>query len=249
MDSQGGGVDRLPVVLIHGAGGSHLDWPAGIRRIKGFRVISLDLPGHGRSDGSACGSVVEYADALNSYFRSASIFRALVIGYCLGGQIAVQFAMDHPEQCGGLGLIASGIHFHLPDDLYEMIPNPATYPQALKTLQSLWLNNTQPGSQFDLLSKRVFTVRQGTLAADFQAIKNWSYPHSETWAIQVPVWICAAKEDRLIPLSSARALSKKIQGACFSVIPNAGHGVLFESPGQVQSELYRFLGIEEDIRG
>ena len=44
-------VSYPPLVLVHGAGGSHLDWPPDLRRLAGMRVIALDLPGHGRSPG------------------------------------------------------------------------------------------------------------------------------------------------------------------------------------------------------
>ena len=40
---------RPPVILIHGAGGSHLTWPAEVRRLPGQRIFALDLPGHGDS--------------------------------------------------------------------------------------------------------------------------------------------------------------------------------------------------------
>ena len=43
---------RPPVVLIHGAGGTHLHWPSEVRRLPGYRVLALDLPGHGKSGGA-----------------------------------------------------------------------------------------------------------------------------------------------------------------------------------------------------
>ena len=43
---------RRNLVLVHGAGGSHLDWPAPLRRLREANVYALDLPGHGRSEGT-----------------------------------------------------------------------------------------------------------------------------------------------------------------------------------------------------
>jgi pimeloyl-ACP methyl ester carboxylesterase len=61
------------VVLIHGAGGSHLDWPAELRRMPGQHVYALDLPGHGKSEGLGRQSIpwlyqyamVEWLDAMH----------------------------------------------------------------------------------------------------------------------------------------------------------------------------------------
>ena len=47
--SQEGNAESAPVILIHGAGGTHLHWPPQIRRLSGYRIYALDLPGHGIS--------------------------------------------------------------------------------------------------------------------------------------------------------------------------------------------------------
>ena len=56
--------EKLPVVLIHGAGGTHLFWPSEIRRLLGFRVFALDLPGHGKSSGRGLQSIAAYATSV-----------------------------------------------------------------------------------------------------------------------------------------------------------------------------------------
>ena len=42
---------RPPLLLIHGAGGTHMHWPASLRRLPGWNVYAIDLPGHGKSAG------------------------------------------------------------------------------------------------------------------------------------------------------------------------------------------------------
>ena len=57
----GGSATRPPLVLIHGAGGDHLSWPAEARRLPDATVFTLDLPGHGSSEGHGRQSVEDYA--------------------------------------------------------------------------------------------------------------------------------------------------------------------------------------------
>jgi len=66
------------LVLVHGAGGSHLDWPAPLRRLRGANVYALDLPGHGRSGGPGRSSIAAYRDFLLSFLDSLSLDRAVV---------------------------------------------------------------------------------------------------------------------------------------------------------------------------
>jgi len=48
------------LILIHGAGGSHLHWPAALRRMPGATVYAVDLPGHGRSEGPGRERIEDY---------------------------------------------------------------------------------------------------------------------------------------------------------------------------------------------
>ena len=41
--------EQVSVILVHGAGGTHLHWPTQIRRLPGYNVYALVLPGHGNS--------------------------------------------------------------------------------------------------------------------------------------------------------------------------------------------------------
>ena len=54
VEKHGDVLARPPLILIHGAGGTYLHWPSHLRRLPEQLVYALDLPGHGRSGGSAC---------------------------------------------------------------------------------------------------------------------------------------------------------------------------------------------------
>src|SRR3990172_12606243 len=86
---EGGKRDQKPVILIHGAGSSHLIWPAEIRRLAGHTVIALDLPGHGRSNGVGIQSVGDYTAAIIEFLAATKIFHSAFVGHSLGGAIAL----------------------------------------------------------------------------------------------------------------------------------------------------------------
>lgn len=243
LDSLGGEADHLPVILIHGAGGSYLNWPVGFRHIPGYRVLTLDLPGHGRSDGSACGSVKGYAEAINCYLKEASIYQAILVGYSLGGQVALQFAMDYPNQCGGLGLIACSDDFLLPTAVVEMLANGDTYPTAVDLLQSMFLEPACSEKMYKKIKESLFTCRNGTIIADINAMCSFHIADYKQTVTNFPIWICAAREDKVNSFGSAHLLAMTHPGCTFTIIQQAGHGVLLEKPQQVQRGLYQFLGI------
>jgi pimeloyl-ACP methyl ester carboxylesterase len=98
------------VVLLHGLGADRTVWADIHARLAGScTVISLDLPGHGRSDpppgdySTGC-----YACTVRDVLDALGIERATLVGHSLGGGIAIQFGYQFPERCAGLVLVASG---------------------------------------------------------------------------------------------------------------------------------------------
>jgi len=96
-------------VLVHGLGGSHLNWlQVGIGLSGLGQVLALDLPGFGRSPASGRGTrVMDLRRSLNSFIDEAATGRVVVIGNSMGGLIASVYAAVAPERVAGLVLSAS----------------------------------------------------------------------------------------------------------------------------------------------
>lgn len=107
--------ENPPLVLIHGAGGMNLYWPLQIRRLPGYDVYAIDLPGHGKSD--TCDgqqTIGDYGKYFVQWLESIHLRRAVFIGHSLGGAIALTLAIHHPEYVVGLVLIGSGARLRGP---------------------------------------------------------------------------------------------------------------------------------------
>ena len=100
------------VVLVHGLGGAATNWvellPGLLER---YRVLVLDLPGHGGSDPLQRGAgMSDFADAVAAVIECEGASPALVVGHSFGGQAALRLAHRRPELVRGLLLVApSGI--------------------------------------------------------------------------------------------------------------------------------------------
>ena len=82
------------VVMIHGAGMEHTVWQQQSRYLAhhGWNVLAVDLPGHGRSKGAACGSVAEGADWLIRLLDTAKLETVALVGHSLGALISLDTA-------------------------------------------------------------------------------------------------------------------------------------------------------------
>ena len=98
------------MLLLHGwAGTAELNWSAAYRPLvdAGFRVLSLDLPGHGLGARDVPFSLEAAADAGAALVQTLDIEKVVVAGHSMGGSVALHFARRHPELSAGLILMAT----------------------------------------------------------------------------------------------------------------------------------------------
>lgn len=101
----------IPFLLVHGIGSTADAWTpvVDILAEHGYCCIAVDLPGHGRSSKeSGDYSLGALASTLRDLLASLEVPRCILVGYSLGGGIALQFSYQYPERLAALALVSSG---------------------------------------------------------------------------------------------------------------------------------------------
>lgn len=88
-----------PLIFLHGFLGSSCDWEAVIARLPHRRCVALDLPGHGMTPWTE---------------EELDLSACHLIGYSMGGRLALRFALQHPERIKSLTLLST--HYGLETD-------------------------------------------------------------------------------------------------------------------------------------
>lgn len=238
---QDGIVETPPVVLIHGAGEVHLFWPPQIRRIPGYRVFALDLPGHGKSgQGGGMQSIDSYADQVLTWMQAVQLHRAVFVGHGMGGAIALSLAIRHPERVLGLGLISTGLRVPVPPDLLADSASPTTFYKAVKNIVSRSFGTCPVEQQVELLASRLSEVRPSVLYGDLLACDRFDCT-GYLANIRLPTLVICGTEDRVTPLRYSQLMAQVIPGAILEEISQAGHMVMLEQPDRVAKPLVDFL--------
>jgi pimeloyl-ACP methyl ester carboxylesterase len=107
----GGPQDGRTVVLVHGLGGSHLNWDLLAPLLRPhFRVLAIDLPGFGRSEpGGRRASVQANVEVLDRFLTEVAGTPAVLVGNSMGGMISILTAARSPESVGGLVLLDAAV--------------------------------------------------------------------------------------------------------------------------------------------
>ena len=208
-------IENPPLVLIHGAGGTRLYWPPEIRRLPGYCVYALDLPGHGKSE-----------------LRGGH--------HSMGGAIALSIALQHPERVIGLGLISSGARLKVHPTILNYAADPTTYNKAADMLVSYSFSPNAPKRLVELAHRRMLETRQSVFSGDLQACNRFDIM-DKLGAIKQSTLVLCGAEDQMTPLRYAQFLSTSITDTRLVIVPGAGHMVMLEKPHLVAESLLSFL--------
>jgi pimeloyl-ACP methyl ester carboxylesterase len=237
---EGTNQQKTPVVFIHGAGGSHLYWPAVIRHLAGQRVICIDLPGHGRSDGASQQSVWGYAQRIANFVYELGAYRAIFVGHSLGGCLALALALEHPDQVAGLGLVATSTHIELPAAIMAQAAHAGSFPLFITEMKKLAFSPHTDARLVNDAMLRLSETRPSLLYNDLIAGMNCDI-HDRLEGIQVPALIVTGADDQITPPACARAMAVNLPQANLHIIPQAGHMVQLEKPDALIAALDQFL--------
>ena len=233
--------DKPPVILVHGAGGTHLSWPPQIRRLSGYQIIALDLPGHGKSEGIGRQDITEYGKAVTAFMQELRLYKAVIVGFSMGAAIALSLSMHTRNRLIGLGLIGSGAKMQIPQDILEMASNPSTFDSAVNTIIETSYSNSTDSQIKKLAINKMSETRQTVLYGDLLACKAFDEGESNMNSINMPTVLISGAEDRMTSLKQAERLRDQIGGAQLHTLKGAGHLVMIEEPDKVADLLTGFL--------
>ena len=254
---EGNPTDSVPIVLLHGTGSSlHTfdDWSKTLKQRK--RVIRMDLPAYGLTGPfpSNIYSISRYTSFLKHFLKRLNIKKCILAGNSLGGEIAWNFTLDHPDLVTKLILIdASGyptlskstpIAFKLAKT--PIINTSLTYitPKFLvkKSIENVYkerskITDTLVNRYFDL------TLRAGNRQAFIDRFK--SKQSSENYkninAIIQPTLILWGDHDTLIPLENAYRFEQDLPNNTLAIIVNTGHVPMEENPEKSLEPVLKFI--------
>lgn len=211
------------LVLLHGAGGSRLQWPAELRRLSGVELLALDLPGHDRSPGPARDSIDAYAQDVVALLDALQIEHADVLGHSMGGAVGLGLALAHPARVSGLLLLGTGAKLGVAPELLNV--DEATAAQ--------WLVDWSWGPNADDLLKQRHRITlhglpAGTLHADLTACNRFDV-RVRLGEVVAPALVVVGAHDRMTPPRYGEYLQLHLPNAELVTL-DSGHMLMLEQP-------------------
>ena len=234
------------VVLIHGASGNLRDFTFSLapRLARRFRVVALDRPGLGWSEGlhDRGESPAEQAAHLADAVAQMDVRRAVIVGHSYGGAVALAWALERPESAAAVVSLC-GVANPWPGDLgawYRIgasalgsavvLPLVAAFApraRAVQAVEGIFAPDPVPPGYIDHIGVDL-TLRAAVLRANARQV-NTLRPHVVAMSarypgLSLPVEILHGDADTTVPLEiHSRPLSRQVPGARLTVLPGVGH--------------------------
>lgn len=249
--------DAPAIVLVHGFSASTHAWDAWVRALSGeYRVVVLDLPGHGltRTPAGYAAGRDGFGTVVDQVTGQLGLTRFTLGGNSMGGGVAWAYALDHGDKVQRLILVdAAGWPMTQKGgaSIFAIMRNPLgrkllrnidTRPLVAQGLRAAYLDPKlvtpalinryvdlarAPGHRDILLSLQTGPRREAT-AADLSRI-------------HVPTLVMVGQEDRLIPAADGEKFHKAIPGATLILYPGVGHVPMEQIPDRSVADLKAWL--------
>jgi pimeloyl-ACP methyl ester carboxylesterase len=250
----GGDFDKKKrgLVFIHGSGGNHSAWSHQYARLhKKYNIVAINLPGHGRSGGNGEKDVRRYCVWVKKLLDVLDLNGAVLVGHSLGAAVALQFAINYPQEIAGIVLVGGGMKMPVNPFFLEFLKtNPPVVPaEVIDLICKYSLAKENRPKFFTPLQKSISQSKVNVLYGDLLACNNLDLTQ-ELGEIRVPALVICGAEDKMTPPDCSRQLAASISGATLEIIEGAGHMVMMERPAEFNISLEKFAeSISEAVSG
>jgi pimeloyl-ACP methyl ester carboxylesterase len=244
---------RRWLTLIQGLGFDSSGWGPVVEKLENhFRLVLVDNRGSGRSDPAPRSlKIADMVRDIVTVLDHAGIRRSSVLGVSLGGMVAQELAVRHPERVSRLVLACTTpgwpFAFPMPTGSAFLTSAVRTMPAetALRRLVENALSPQTVTHQPELVDRLVAYQRSQSVdhrAWSAQGLAGARYAGRLAQSrIQAPTLIVHGGEDRVVDPRNAKLLADRIPGAQLAMFPELGHLLFWEDPESFATTVTEFL--------
>jgi pimeloyl-ACP methyl ester carboxylesterase len=226
------------LIFVHGWTCDSTSWAGQVPALsKKYRVVILDLPGHGRSGSPAAGtfSMDLFAKAVEAVRHEAKADKIVLVGHSMGAPVIRQYARRYPQHVAALVAVdgpldMSGFNFQ---------PPPVTGPEGLKTretmIKSMFSPQTSSALQRQILAM-MLRAPEATAGGAMQAMLDPSIRQAEPTPVPALAVYAGTAQ-----MPDVAAMKKHLPAFEATQIAGTGHFLMMEKPEEFNRTLTAFL--------
>jgi pimeloyl-ACP methyl ester carboxylesterase len=215
-----------------------------------FRLILYNHRGiWGKTNPAVPFTIHQGAEDLHDIISTLADDLVHIVGYSMGGMVALEYALQYPEYTGRMVLLSThcGGQEKIdpdPEIIEEMGRELSSLDEYLDRAGRLLLTESYRQAHPDPRSWFVDYGEPAHPAAvreQYQALGSWEGVYSELPRITAPALVIGGEKDVVVPPENFTLLAKMMPHATLQLMKNAGHGMIFEEPVVIAERINQFL--------
>lgn len=231
------------IILLHGSGQSHVVWSLTSQYIsdQSYNVITLDLPGHGNSDGQSLKSIEDMADWLKKVIKKIGVENFSLAGHSQGCLVALEYSFRHPSDVKKLIFVAGSYEIPVNQSLINLAESGNL--ESLNLMMKWGYGNSKQFIGGNPLQKILNSAREvrEVLAVDLIACNNYKNGVIAAKKISCPTLFIFGELDKMIKIEKGKEFYNFVKNSKIHIIKNCGHMIILEKAFEMREKMVEFL--------
>mgnify|MGYP002856769685 FL=1 len=228
---------------MHGSGLTHIVWSLHEQfyASQGFNVLSIDIPGHGNSEGPSLKSIEEISDWVTQLMNKLNINKINFIGHSQGCLVGIDFASRYLNLIDKLVLVAGSYKLPVNQDLIDLAE--AGDEKSVLLMMKWGYEGSKAFIGGNPVKKIINSSREirEILAVDLNACNNYKNGKESLKKINCPTLCIFGDLDKMVPLEVGNKMAALIKNSEKKIINNCGHMIIFEKAFEMRKIVKEFL--------
>ena len=234
---------KSTILLMHGSGLTHIVWSLHEQfyASQGFNVLSVDLPGHGNSEGPSLKSIEEISDWVKSLMNVLDIKKLIIIGHSQGCLVGIDFAARYQNLINCLVLVAGSYKMPVNQDLIDYAESGDE--KAVLLMMKWGYEGSKAFIGGNPVKKIINSSREirEVLAVDLNACNNYKGGKESLEKINCPTLCIFGDLDKMVPVKIGLKMSEQIKNSETKIISDCGHMIIFEKAFEMRKLVKKFI--------
>ena len=241
----GKGIDKNKdtIVFLHGSGLSHIVWSLSEQFFssKNFNVLSIDLPGHGNSEGPCLDTIEKISDWLEKVFTKLDLGKLILVGHSQGCLEALEYSFRYKNRIKKIVFIGGSYRMPVNEDVIDLASNGD--PDAVKLMMKWGYEGSKKFIGGNPVERIIQSPRDISeiLAVDLIACNNYANGSEAAKAISCPAMLVLGELDKMINLEFGKKFADLVKDSETHIIKGCGHMIMIEKAFEMREKVLEFL--------
>jgi len=231
------------IVFLHGSGLSHIVWSLTEQFFSNnnFNVLSVDLPGHGNSDGPCLDTIEKIADWLDKVFIKLNLNEVILVGHSQACLEILEYSYKYKNRLKKLVFIGGSYKMPVNQDLIDLAENGDS--DAVKLMMKWGYEGSKKFIGGNPVERIIQSPRDISkiLAVDLVACNNYTNGSNAAKAIDCPSMLIFGVLDKMVNIEVGKKFANLINNSTTHVIEGCGHMIMIEKAFEMRDKVLEFL--------